>query len=183
MLQTVNPDSTVTLVFQGDRTAQLPIAMDPQWPNPDRGLVLEQQRFVQKADSLGSALRLGLLETGESLTMVVRFLRKLGTQVSPRLMGGPIAIAAAAGRYAYQGIPELLVFLTMLSANLAVLNFLPIPLLDGGHMVFLLWEGIRGKPANERVQMILTYIGLALILGLLLWVLALDTTLIPRYQD
>lgn len=183
MLQTVNPDSTVTLVFQGDRTAQLPIAMDPQWPNPDRGLVLEQQRFVQKADSLGSAVRLGLLETGESLTMVVRFLRKLGTQVSPRLMGGPIAIAAAAGRYAYQGIPELLVFLTMLSANLAVLNFLPIPLLDGGHMVFLLWEGIRGKPANERVQMILTYIGLALILGLLLWVLALDTTLIPRYQD
>jgi len=183
MLQSVSFDSAVTLVFEGGRTAQLPIALDPQWPNPDRGLVLEQQRFVQKADSLGSALRLGLLETGESLTMVVRFLRKLGTQVSPRLMGGPITIAAAAGRYAYQGIPELLVFLTMLSANLAVLNFLPIPLLDGGHMVFLLWEGIRGKPASERVQLILTYIGLALILALLLWVLALDTTLIPRYQD
>ena len=38
----------------------------------------------------------------------------------------------------------------MLSANLAVINFLPIPLLDGGHMVFLLWEGIRGKPAGEK---------------------------------
>ncbi len=183
LLQNVSPDSTVAITFADGRTVELPILLDPQWPNPDRGLLFQQQHFVQKADSLGSALRLGLRETADSLTMVVRFLRKIGTQVSPRLMGGPITIATAAGRYAYQGIPELLVFLTMLSANLAVLNFLPIPLLDGGHMVFLLWEGIRGKPADERVQLVLTYIGLALILALLLWVLALDTTLIPRYQD
>ena len=47
---------------------------------------------------------------------------------------------------------KLLLFLTFLSANLAVINFLPIPVLDGGHFVFLLYEGIRGKPADERVQ-------------------------------
>jgi regulator of sigma E protease len=79
-----------------------------------------------------------------------------------------------------RGPGNLLLFLTLLSANLAVLNFLPIPLLDGGHFVFLLYEGIRGKPADERVQEILTYIGLAFILGLMIFVLGLDFGLIPR---
>ena len=79
-----------------------------------------------------------------------------------------------------QGTAQLLLFLTLLSANLAVLNFLPIPLLDGGLMMFLIYEGIRGKPANERVQVVLTYIGLALILALMVWVLGLDFGLISR---
>jgi regulator of sigma E protease len=62
----------------------------------------------------------------------------------------------------------------MLSANLAVLNFLPIPVLDGGHMVFLAYEGIRRKPASEQVQLVLTYIGLVFILSLMIWVVGLD---------
>jgi regulator of sigma E protease len=61
-----------------------------------------------------------------------------------------------------------------------VLNFLPIPLLDGGHMVFLLYEGIRGKPASEKVIIAFTYAGLVFLLSLMLFVLALDTHLIPR---
>ena len=80
---------------------------------------------------------------------------------------------------AKDGIGNLLVFLTLLSANLAVLNFLPIPILDGGHMVFLAWEGIRGKPPDERVQLALTYCGLLLILALMVWVLGLDLRLHP----
>ena len=64
------------------------------------------------------------------------------------------------------GFGNLLIFLTLLSANLAVINFLPIPVLDGGHMVLLIYEGIRGKPADERVQEILTWIGLIFILTL-----------------
>jgi regulator of sigma E protease len=67
-----------------------------------------------------------------------------------------------------------LISLTLLSANLAVINFLPIPLLDGGHMVLLTWEAIRRKPPDERVQLVLTYIGLAFILSLMVWVIGLD---------
>jgi len=59
-------------------------------------------------------------------------------------------------------------FLTLLSANLAVLNFLPIPALDGGHMVFLVAEGVRGKPVDERLQVVLTIIGISLLLSLIL---------------
>ena len=81
---------------------------------------------------------------------------------------------------AKQSTGNLLIILTFLSANLAVINFLPIPLLDGGHMVLLTWEGIRGKPADERIQLVLTYIGLFVVLGLMFWVIGLDIGLIPR---
>ena len=68
----------------------------------------------------------------------------------------------------------------MLSANLAVLNFLPIPLLDGGHMVFLAYEGVRGRPASEKFVVALHTIGFVFIVSLMLFVVALDIGLIPR---
>jgi regulator of sigma E protease len=68
----------------------------------------------------------------------------------------------------------------MLSANLAVLNFLPIPLLDGGHMVFLAYEGICGRPANERFVVAMHTIGFAFIVSLMLFVFALDFGWIDR---
>jgi regulator of sigma E protease len=68
----------------------------------------------------------------------------------------------------------------MLSANLAVINFLPIPVLDGGHMVFLMYELVRGKPPSENVVAALSYIGLVLLLSLMLFVFGLDLGLIAR---
>ena len=161
------------------------LTLDPYeadgWFNPERGLRFDSVSFVRKAGSLGEAVELGASETVNSMTMVVRMLRKVGTgDVSPKAFGGPVEIAKAAYRSASQGTARLLLFLTLLSANLAVLNFLPIPLLDGGHMVFLAWEGIRGKPADERIQLVLAYVGLAFILGLMVWVIGLDIGLISR---
>lgn len=117
----------------------------------------------------------------EDLSLVYRFLGKLtSSQISPRLLGGPIEIAKQAGRSAEEGFSRLLLFLTMLSANLAVVNFLPIPVLDGGHMVFLLYELVRGKPPSENVVGALSYLGLALILTLMMFVFGLDLGFIPR---
>jgi regulator of sigma E protease len=62
----------------------------------------------------------------------------------------------------------------MISVNLAVVNFLPIPVLDGGHMVFLIYEGLRGKPASEQVRVAATYVGLLLIGSLMLFVIFMD---------
>ena len=67
-----------------------------------------------------------------------------------------------------------MLFLGAISVNLAVVNFLPIPVLDGGHMVFLLYERVAGRPPSEFVRLVATYIGLAFILGLMVFVLALD---------
>jgi len=139
-----------------------------------RGFVFEPVYRTRQAASLGEAVRFGWEETVESLTMVFRFLQKLGSQVPFKMLGGPGTIAVAAGDAASQGISALLMFLTMLSANLAVINFLPIPMLDGGHMVFLAYEGIRGRPANERFVLAMHMAGFVFIISLMLFVIGLD---------
>ncbi len=145
--------------------------------DPQRGLNLKPLLEMRQVDSWGEAFALGLRETKESVWQVIVTLRKLVKgELSVSGFGGPITIAHAAGNAASEGITSLLMFLTFLSANLAVLNFLPIPILDGGHMMFLLYEGIRGKPASERTMMILTYAGLIIILTLMVFVLGLDIT-------
>lgn len=69
---------------------------------------------------------------------------------------------------------RLLLFLTLLSANLAILNFLPIPALDGGHLMFLIAEAIRGKPLNEALQVRLTMVGVMCLLCLMAFAILND---------
>ena len=97
--------------------------------------------------------------------------------------GNGVLETSVAGKAAQEGFSRLLLFLTMLSANLAVINFLPIPVLDGGHMVFLVYELVRGKPPSEGVVAVLSYIGLALLLTLMLFVFSLDLAWIPRMAE
>lgn len=145
-----------------------------------RGFWFKPIERNRKAESFSEQVRYGWDETSEALTMVFRFLKKLGTQVPMSALGGPVTIAKAAGYYAAEGMSSLLIFLTMLSANLAVINLLPIPLLDGGHLVFLAYEGLRGRPANEKFVVALHTAGFVFIVSLMLYVLALDLNLIPR---
>ncbi len=145
-----------------------------------RGFLLQPVERIRKAESFSEQVRYGWNETTESLTMVFRFLRKLGTQVPMSALGGPVTIAKAAGYSAAEGLSSLLVFLTMLSANLAVINVLPIPILDGGHLMFLAYEGLRGRPANEKIVIALHTAGFVLIVSMMLYVLGLDLNIIPR---
>jgi len=142
---------------------------------PDRPLYFSMITETQYADSLGDSLYLGVREVGEGMQQVYMTLKKLASRdISITGLGGPVTILAAASSESSQGFGRLLTFLTFISANLAVINFLPIPVLDGGHMVFLLYEGIRGKPINEKWMIRLTYVGLAMVLTLMVTVLSLD---------
>jgi regulator of sigma E protease len=174
------PGSTVKITLENGNSVELEPVAAKDWYNPDRGFLLEPKLVNQRATSFGEALRLGYDEMIEETTMVFGVLGKLGTQISPRELSGPWGILQAASRAAQESVTRLLLFLCMISANLAVINFLPIPLLDGGHMVFLAYEGIRGRPASERVQLVLTYVGLIFLLTLMAWVLGLDFHLISR---
>ena len=185
VLQQVAPGTRVQLVIEGAdglaRDVELDQAAEVDRFVVDRGLVFKPVYKLVKAGSVGAALASGGRKAMEDLSLVYRFLGKLtSSQISPRLLGGPIEIAKQAGRSAEEGFSRLLLFLTMLSANLAVVNFLPIPVLDGGHMVFLLYELVRGKPPSENVVAALSYLGLALILTLMMFVFGLDLGLIPR---
>jgi regulator of sigma E protease len=180
VLQIVPPSTSVRLDYRRGneeelRTAEIaPIRLEDLF-YPERGFIFQAETDVRVADSVLDMVRLGGRELWDSVTMVYRFLQKLVSgELSTRHLGGPGTILVAAGSNAQEGLSQLLIFLTMLSANLAVVNFLPIPILDGGHMVFLLYEGIRGKPASERMMVGLSYLGLALILGLMVYVTGLD---------
>ncbi len=184
-------DPNVTVRFwvkRGDETRQVDLKptelkddTGKTLHTPARGLIFQPLYTLRSAHSVGEAIRLGGHETVDSLLLVYRFLQKISeNQISVKLLGGPVEIARQAGMSAQQGMSSFLLFLTMLSANLAVINFLPIPVLDGGHMVFLLYEGIRGKPASERVVIGFTYAGLVFILSLMVFVLSLDLGLISR---
>lgn len=140
-----------------------------------RGINLTVMQKHYRSDTWSDALRYGYKQVGNDVKRVGTTLVKLiKGKISPTNLGGPGTIALAATSEASQGTSRLLLFLTFLSANLAIVNFLPIPILDGGHMLFLAYEGIFRRPVSEKVQVLLTYAGLMMILGLMLFVLFLD---------
>jgi regulator of sigma E protease len=116
------------------------------------------------------ALKEGLNETVESVGMMYASLRSLATgRVSSKQLAGPIGIGPMAYAAAKAGINEFLYFLAFISINLAVLNFLPIPPLDGGQMMFLIAEKVRGRPLPESAMIAGTYFGLLLVLSLMVF--------------
>ncbi|MDA7951765.1 MAG: site-2 protease family protein [Pirellulaceae bacterium] len=140
-----------------------------------RNLTFHQLKETRPPEGVVPSFWLGLRETVEGVQTVGTTLARLVTgEIKATNLGSPITIAYAAGSETSQGDSRLLLFLTFLSANLAVLNILPIPVLDGGHLVFLTYEAIAGKPANESIQIGLTLFGLAMLLGLMLFVFSLD---------
>ena len=84
--------------------------------------------------------------------------------------GGPITIFRVASASAQKSLMELILFLGLLSVNLAIINLLPIPILDGGHLFFLLIERVKGSPVSERTFGLAQWAGLVLILALLVYV-------------
>lgn len=135
--------------------------------SPDRRIALSPYRQTYVAKSWGQALQKGLQEIRRGIGDVLEFLQLIATGKAFNYIGGPATIAVQATSAASQGVTSLLMFLTLLSANLAVVNFLPIPALDGGHMVFLAAEAITGKPVNEDFQMKLTIGGMIALLCLM----------------
>jgi len=121
------------------------------------------------------AIEMGLRDTRRSMVQIYLQLRGfIAGTISVENLGGPVAITTTAYRVAQYDFWEFVFFLGLISVNLAVLNFLPIPVLDGGHMVFLIYEKLRGKPASEGVRIGATYAGLLLIGCLMIFVLVLD---------
>jgi regulator of sigma E protease len=145
------------------------IAQD--WFNPTRGMQFQSESRKLPPESWAAALRSGYDETIKNILMVYSTFRSLyQRRVSPKHLGGPILIAQVAYGAAGSGYAVLIFFLGVLSINLAVLNFLPIPPLDGGQMVFLIAEKVRGRPLPESALLAGTYFGLFLVVCLMLFV-------------
>jgi regulator of sigma E protease len=102
------------------------------------------------------------------LTLVALY-KMVSGEVSPRNLGGPILIAQMAGQQAQEGLGSFLGFLAILSINLGVLNLLPIPVLDGGHLLFFLVESVIGKPVAVRHREVAQQVGIFLLMLLMIY--------------
>ena len=89
--------------------------------------------------------------------------------MSTKALGGPVLIAQASYESAKSGLGKLIYFLAIISINLAVLNILPVPVLDGGHLLFIGVEKIKGSPVSEKTLVIANYVGFAMIISLMIY--------------
>ncbi len=138
------------------------------------GVMLETDDPLRALSPL-SSLGAGFERTVEMSGLVVSFIGQLLTgQASPRDLGGPILIAQYSGRFARSGLLAFIGFMAILSVHLAVLNLLPIPILDGGHLVFLAVEAVRGRALSLQARARLSQVGFILILALMVWVVTSD---------
>ncbi|NNJ72960.1 MAG: sigma E protease regulator RseP, partial [Enterobacterales bacterium] len=140
----------------------------PDWTEADI-VRLNEMRYAQQFGFFESFAK-GVDKTWEMILLSFRLVGKLITgDVSPKNLSGPISIAQGAGAYASFGFVFFLSFLAMISVNLGIINILPIPVLDGGHLLYYLIELIRGKPLPDSVQDIGLRIGLMMVLGLMVF--------------
>jgi len=133
--------------------------------------------FVERRPlSFGQALTKGWEQAKFTSAMMVKTLYWLvtGKKSAKEVIGGPIMIGKMAGDFAKTGFINLLELLAYLSLMLAIINILPLPVLDGGHLVMIIIEGITGKPIPTKVKVAIQQVGMALMLMLILFVIYND---------
>jgi len=174
--------SLVLSVRRGEETLSLNVVPKPR---PERDYLGE---VVGEAYMIGIERALELKPVGlfESLTLGARYTwaftrmifetlaRLFQGRVSASDLGGPIMIAQEAGRRAATGLEPLLRFMALISVNLGVINVLPVPVLDGGHLFFFLIEAVRGKPLSMRYREIAQQVGVFLLVALMVFVVFND---------
>lgn len=158
----------ITLALTPEQVAHLE-AME--WTLPGLAFLFEPEMTTLRADGPLAAIAMGVRETDRVMrTTYLTFLRLFQGSISPRNLNGPVGIVHTGTILAERGFIWLLFFFALVNINLAVVNFLPVPITDGGHMLFLLWEQITGRPVSVAVQNAATLAGLVLIVAVFLFV-------------
>ena len=176
------PDTRVEVILERDgatltRSVELASVEDDESGElrGRMGVSPELPGTVSASVSLGEALSIGWGQTLLWSGAILDFLRDLFTgNVSPRSVGSIGTIAQASGEAAASGVSVYLKFMAFFSINLAILNLLPIPILDGGHLVFLFIELVRGEAVSIEQRMRWSQVGLVVVAGIMVWALGND---------
>jgi regulator of sigma E protease len=178
----VNQDGQETEVVVRRGEEELSYRLTPEYieaiDKPGIGVALADTGVVSYPPHL--AVANGVLFTGAYTKSVVLVFVDLFREIASgggemvESVSGPVGIAVITGRMAQRGILQLLQFAAILSINLAVLNFLPIPALDGGRAVFLIIEAIRRKPVNRRLEALIHNIAFLILIGLIILISVRD---------
>jgi regulator of sigma E protease len=112
-------------------------------------------------------------------TTISALMHMVAGEISTCNLSGPIGIAEATGAMASQGFLNFVNTVAMLSAAVGLMNLFPIPILDGGHLVFHAYEAVTRRPPSDRALRVLMAAGLSVLLTMMLWAVANDTFLCP----
>ena len=146
-----------------------------QWDQPLGPMVFKMLLIRLSSDNPIAAAQLGIKKAHQvMLQTYITLLRLFQGTVKPSHLRGPLGIADDGTNFAKQGWSYLMFFLGLISINLVVINFLPIPIVDGGLMVFLIIEKLKGSPVSVRIQTAATAVGLAMIGSIFLLTLFYD---------
>lgn len=134
------------------------------------GIVAAGETFQKRLNPFQAAWE-SVAQTYEIMRLTVLSVVKLVQGViSTKTLGGPIMIAQMAGEQAKAGAGHLVFFIALISINLAILNFLPIPVLDGGHLLFFFIEAVIGRPVNTKMREVAQQVGIFVLIMLMLFV-------------
>jgi regulator of sigma E protease len=135
--------------------------------SPVIGVMVSDEYVTERFGPLESVIKGGEQTWNVTRITVIAVAKMIGGSISADNIGGPIMIAKMAGEQAKTGIVSFLAFMALLSINLGLLNLLPIPILDGGHLIFYFWEMIFRKPLHMRIREVAQQVGLVLLIGLM----------------
>jgi len=128
-----------------------------------------------KTHNAGGAIWAAIEETAFMTWATLKAIgQMIGGSRSTEELGGPIRIAEMSGQVAQQGFVTVLFFMAVLSINLGLINLFPVPMLDGGHLIFYIFEAIRGKPLKPKFQEYGLRFGFLLVIILMIWVTTKD---------
>ena len=165
----LKPEMTSQMTAQGGEEKRFTVGIVP-WV----AMGVPALKKVQ-ADSIGAAFHRGITRTWDVTVMtVVSFLRLAQNKISPKSIGGVLSIGQAASETFKIGIAPFLTMMAIISVNLFILNLLPIPVLDGGHLLFYSIEALRGAPVSMRKMEIAQQVGLVLLMSLMVFALFND---------
>lgn len=145
------------------------------------GVTPRGDELIRRFNPVSAAYR-AVIATGAMTAQLVIGIASIVSGATPvrEALGGPIMIAQMAGREAHQGFANVAMFTVMLSLELGLVNLLPVPLLDGGHLAFFVYEGVRGKPLAMRHREIALQVGLFLLVALMAFVIFNDISRIVQ---
>ncbi|HEY6418291.1 MAG TPA: site-2 protease family protein [Candidatus Binataceae bacterium] len=145
------------------------------------GVLPRGDEFVRRLDPV-RATSLAVVSAAQMSGELVVGLASIVSGATPvrQALGGPIMIAQMAGREAHRGLASVVLFTVMLSLELGIINLLPVPLLDGGHLAFFAVEGLRGRPLELRYREMALQVGLFLLVALMAFVIFNDISRIVQ---
>ncbi len=150
-------------------------------PDSVIGRIYFDRRYAHRKVGLGQALKFGAAYTWSTIRSTVEVLGSfVGGKLGLEAVGGPIRIGQVAGEMLRWSFGHLMQFIAFFSVNLFLLNLLPVPVLDGGHALFILYEMVSRRRVPERVQAIATQVGLIVLLLFMTFVIVVDVLKVTR---